>query len=63
MKLKQLVKVLPLVMLLCVPLGCVNKSEGEVPCSLLKCTDFSSEEDAFDNGVIKEICGKDCIVE
>ena len=43
--------------------SCVTRNDGGVPCALLKCTDFSSEEDAYDNGVIKEICGKDCRVE
>jgi hypothetical protein len=63
MKLRKSIKVLLLVMLLLLPTGCVRKTEESVPCVLLKCTDFSSEEDAYDNGVIKEICGKDCVVE
>ena len=63
MKLKRLQKVLLLVIMLLELSGCVIKSSQGVPCSLLKCTDFSSEDDAYDNGVIKEICGKDCRVE
>lgn len=63
MRLKQLIKEVLLVIMLLIPLSCTQRSNGEVPCVLLKCTDFSSENDAYDNGVIKEICRKDCRVE
>jgi hypothetical protein len=54
--------VLLLVGLLSLLSACVTKNSTGVPCELLMCTDFSSEEDAWDNGVIREICGMDCIV-
>jgi len=63
MKLKGMLKVLLLVIGLLELTSCVNKSNNSVPCGLLKCTDFSCEDDAYTNGVLKEICGKDCIVE
>ena len=40
--------------------GCTRISEGQVPCELLFCTDYSSADDAWDNGVFNELCGMDC---
>lgn len=40
--------------------GCKAVSEGDVPCVLLKCSDYTSENDAWNNGVINELCGYKC---
>lgn len=42
--------------------GCAkNRYYGEsVPCELLFCTDYSTADEAWDNGVMNELCGFDC---
>ena len=40
--------------------GCANISRGELPCEILVCTDYSSADDAYLNGVMNELCGFDC---
>lgn len=39
--------------------GCAGTA-GDVPCELIKCTDYSSADDAWDNGVFNELCGMRC---
>lgn len=31
-----------------------------LPCEIMVCTDYSSGDDAYLNGVMNEICGMDC---
>lgn len=40
--------------------GC-KSTVGDIPCEVVKCTDYSSVDDAWDNGVFNELCGMDCL--
>jgi len=42
--------------------GCAKNRyyNDSVPCELLFCTDYSSADEAFVNGVFNELCGMDC---
>ena len=42
--------------------GCARISNGDIPCDVMKCTDYSSADDAWDNGVLNELCNMECEV-
>lgn len=58
----QWLVVLVLAIALALTTGCAKNKyyNDSVPCELLFCTDYSTADEAFDNGVFNELCGMDC---
>lgn len=54
-----LIELIVLVLLLLIT-GCQNINNNGIPCEVIRCTDNSCINDAWNNGVLNEICNKGC---